>query len=180
MPLTEPLFFDTDCLSAFLWVRNESLLSELYPGRVIIPEPVYIELSRPNIKHLKTRVDSLISSKLAEVRKIDIGSDEFLTYYRLTEEPAENHKIIGHGEAAAISLAVHYGGIVASNNLRDIQTYIMEFGLDHTTTADILVDAYKRKFITKLEGDTIWAEMMRKRRRLGADSFSSYLEMKNL
>ena len=29
MSLTEPLFFDTDCLSAFLWVNNQSLLPRI-------------------------------------------------------------------------------------------------------------------------------------------------------
>lgn len=42
--LTEPLFFDTDCLSAFLWINNQSLLAQLYPARVIIPAQVYAEL----------------------------------------------------------------------------------------------------------------------------------------
>lgn len=41
MLLTEALFFDTDCLSAFLWVGNESLLPQLYPGKIVIPKPVY-------------------------------------------------------------------------------------------------------------------------------------------
>lgn len=30
--LTDTYYFDTDCLSAFLWVRNESILAQLYPG----------------------------------------------------------------------------------------------------------------------------------------------------
>lgn len=31
--MTETVYFDTDCLSAFLWVNNQSLLAQLYPGR---------------------------------------------------------------------------------------------------------------------------------------------------
>ena len=42
---TNKIFFDTDCLSAFLWVNNESLLPILYPGKIVIPEQVYVELS---------------------------------------------------------------------------------------------------------------------------------------
>ena len=42
--MTEPLFFDTDCISAFLWVNNESILSKLFPGRIVIPKEVYDEL----------------------------------------------------------------------------------------------------------------------------------------
>lgn len=67
LSLTDSLFFDTDCLSAFLWVRNESLLPQLYPGKIIIPRPVYTELCRPNISHLKDRVDMLLVQNLVSI-----------------------------------------------------------------------------------------------------------------
>lgn len=47
--LIKDIFIDTDCISAFLWVGNESLLSQLYPGRVIMPKPVYDEIDRPTL-----------------------------------------------------------------------------------------------------------------------------------
>ena len=103
---------------------------------------------------------------LVTIQNLDIDSEEYGTYYQLTEAPAKGHKVIGKGEAASISLAKKYGGIVASNNLRDIQTYISEFGLKHTTTGDILVDAYNKGLITENEGNAIWANMLAKRRRL--------------
>ena len=76
-------------------------------------------------------------------------------------------------------MAKHYGGIVASNNFRDIQVYITEFGLKHTTTGAILIDAYTRKIITEAEGNRIWAQMIAKRRKLGAASFTDYLKLKD-
>ena len=51
--MTEPLFFDTDCISAFLWVNNESILSKLFPGRIVIPKEVYDELSHPGVNRVK-------------------------------------------------------------------------------------------------------------------------------
>lgn len=170
------LFFDTDCLSSFLWVGIEGILPRLYPGKIVIPKPVYIELSRPSISHLKTRIDALVTSHLAEIQDIVVGSEEYLTYYQLTACPSPGHKMIGSGEAASIALAKCYDGIVASNNLRDISTYITEFSLKHTTTADILVDAYHQKLITEDEGNTIWSNMLAKRRRLGANSLTDYLK----
>ena len=116
--------------------------------------------------------------KLVSIQEIDIDSKEYSTYYQLTESPAKGHKVIGNGEAASISLAKKHGGIVASNNLRDIQTYISEFRLKHTTTSDILVDAYDRGLITENEGNIIWSNMLAKCRRLGASSFTEYLKMK--
>ena len=43
------------------------------------------------------------------------------------------------------------------------------------TTGDILVEAFKAKLITEQEGNNIWNNMIKKRRKLGADSFSDYL-----
>lgn len=42
--MTDELFFDTDCLSAFLWINDTNILHELYGGRIVLPEPVYQEL----------------------------------------------------------------------------------------------------------------------------------------
>ena len=47
--------------------------------------------------------------------------------------------------------------------------------MEYTTTADILVDAYKRGIIDENQGNAIWINMLRKRRKLGAASFSDYL-----
>lgn len=179
MLLTESFFFDTDCLSAFLWVGEESILPQLYPGKIVIPKPVYTEIDRPSISHLKARVDALDAANLVTIQEIVVGSDEYETYYQLTEEPTRGHKAIGSGEAASLALAKHYGGIVASNNLRDISTYITEFALKYTTTADILVDTYERGFITESQGNTIWSNMLSKRRRIGGASFSDYLMTKH-
>lgn len=176
MLLTKPLFFDTDCLCAFLWVGNESLLPRLYPGRIVIPRPVYTELCNPRTPHLKRRIDGLVSQGLVSMMGIAIDSEEYQTYYRLTEAPGEGHALIGKGEAAAISLAKRYGGVVASNNLRDINPYIEEFSLEYATTGDILVDAYHRGLFSEGEGNAVWRQMLEKRRRLGTGSFTEYLE----
>ena len=56
--MTDSLYFDTDCLSAFLWVKAENILKTLYSGKIKIPQQVYNELSNPAINHLKMRLDS--------------------------------------------------------------------------------------------------------------------------
>jgi hypothetical protein len=43
------LFFDTDCISSFLWVREENILFKLYPERIVLPKDVVSELSNPSI-----------------------------------------------------------------------------------------------------------------------------------
>lgn len=68
--MTDELFFDTDCLSAFLWINNTNILQTLYSGRIVLPEPVYQELSNPSIPHIKQRADKLISTNVASVQQI--------------------------------------------------------------------------------------------------------------
>lgn len=173
--MTKLLFFDTDCLCAFLWVEQENLLPQLYPGRMIIPRPVYTELCNPRIPHLKSCADMLLTQKLASIQEISIDSKEYQTYFQLTEVPEKGHALIGNGEAASIALAKQYNGIVASNNLKDISSYIKEFHLNHFTTGSILADALHHGLITEDSGNVIWAQMLARRRRLGAASFTDYL-----
>ncbi|MHA6482755.1 hypothetical protein ACX1C1_12715 [Paenibacillus sp. strain BS8-2] len=175
--MTDSLFFDSDCISAFLWVNEQNLLTLLYPGMIVIPKPAYDELSYPTTPHLKQRIDSLIKDKQASLADIIVGSETHTLYQKLTTYQNEGQKIIGPGEAASIALAKTSNGIVASNNLKDISSYISEFGLRHITTGEILVEALRKGFITEDEGNTIWASMLKKRRKLGAPSFSDYIRL---
>lgn len=177
--LTKDMFIDTDCISAFLWVGNESLLAQLYPGRVVMPKPVYDEIDKPNLSWMKDKIDSMIKAGTLTVVELTAGTEEFELYYKMTENPEEGQKIIGEGEASSLALAKSKNGIVASNNFKDIMSYINEYSLEYTTTADILVDAYKRGIIDENQGNAIWAKMLRKRRKLGATSFSDYLATKH-
>lgn len=176
--MTEPLFFDTDCISAFLWVDNESILSMLFPGRIVIPKEVYDELSHPGVnrvKGLKAQVDSMLQIGDATIETITVCTDSYDLYRKLTSCPDAGHKIIGRGEAASIALAKEKHGIVASNNLRDVSAYITEYGLPHLTTGDIMKMALDAGYINEAQGNSIWANMIARKRKLGYLSFSDYL-----
>ena len=54
--------------------------------------------------------------------------------------------------------------------------YVDEYNLKHVTTADILVEAFSRKLITEEQGNEIWSEMLKKRRKIGGNSFTEYLQ----
>lgn len=84
-------------------------------------------------------------------------------------------KSIGRGEAGGIALAKTYDGILASNNYKDIAPYIEKYNLKHTDTGQILREALDTRLITESEGNNIWAQMLAKRRKLPANSFSEYL-----
>ena len=174
--LTEQLFFDTDCLSAFLWVDNQSLLAQLYPGKIVIPSHVYNELSCPNTPHLKARIDSMIANKEVTVESFDVGSKMYELYLKMTLNPDVGHRVIGSGEAAGIVMAKEKDGILASNNLRDIKQYVDEFKLKHITTGDIIKEAYEKKLIFETQANQLWQDMLNKRRKLGYSSFSEFLK----
>ncbi len=174
--MTSRLFFDTDCISSFLWVNKESIILKLYPGRIVLPQEVFRELSNPVIPHIKRKVSSLISNGDITTQKIYIDTDEFTLYYQMAIAPPKGEIIIGKGEAAAISLAKVYNGIVASNNLKDISRYVKKFNLNHVTTGDILVTALEKGFIDESLGNKIWKDMLAKKRRLPVALFSDYLK----
>ncbi len=134
--MIKSLFFDTDCISAFLWVKEEGLLYTLYQGRIVLPKPVYNEISK--LEHLKAQIDSMHAHNHLSIEEILVDSAEFEIYSSLALKPNSGQIIIGKGEAASIAFAKVRSGIVASNNLKDISNYIQDFNLDHVTTGDIL------------------------------------------
>lgn len=138
----------------------------------------YDEMSNPRVSWMKDRIDLLIKSGVARICDIDLESYEYDLYLKLTEL-GDNRKVIGKGEAACISLAKKYNAIIASNNLKDVSYYIEKFSLRHITTGDILLEAYNEEIITEDEGNIIWAKMIAKRRKLGANTFSEYLKEKD-
>jgi predicted nucleic acid-binding protein len=172
--MTDDLFFDTDCLSAFLWINNTNILQSLYGGKIVLPEPVYQELSNPIIPHIKKRTDVLISNNVAKIQNLDVGTEEYKLYETLIKGE-KGMKQIGRGEASGIALAKKYNGILASNNYKDISPYIEKYKLKHTDTGHILVEALDKKLITEADGNTIWKQMLDKNRKLPDVTFSDYL-----
>lgn len=173
--MTDQLFFDTDCISSFLWVKQENLIFQLYPGRIVLPQEVFTELSNPSIPHIKSKIASLYSTGDISTMKIMTNTEEYNLYHELAIAPQKGQKVIGRGEAAAIALAKVYNGIIASNNLKDISQYISFYKLDHVTTCDILVEALKKGLINENIGNQIWSNMLQKRRSLPALTFIDYL-----
>ncbi len=142
----------------------------------MIPEEVYTELSIPSIPHLKNRIDVMIANGDAQIATIQSNSEEYRLYRKLISNPDPGHVIIGKGEAAAITLVKERGGILASNNLKDIRTYVDEFNLDHMTTGEILKEALYKGLITEEEGNNLWRNMLNKKRKLGYASFTDFLK----
>ncbi len=168
-------YFDTDCLSAFLWSNALDILERLYGGSMIIPDQVYQELSNPRVPHLKKRTDAMIEKQSVALKTMETGTEEYQLYRRLIKGNTSN-KAIGKGEAAAIVLAYTYKGVLASNNYRDIAFYIETYQLPHIDTGTILVEALHKKIITEPDGNAIWQRMLDRNRKLPAENFFEYLK----
>ena len=175
--MIDKLFFDTDCISAFLWVKEENILFKLYPGKIILPKPVFNELNNPSIPHIKRKVNELCLNGDVSTKGILLDTQEYKLYCELAISPPKGEKIIGKGEAAAIALAKTYNGVIASNNLKDISKYIDKYKLEYITSGDILVDALSKGYIDEVKGNEIWKNMIGKRRMLPNDTFTDYLNM---
>ena len=173
--MTNDLFFDTDCLSAFLWINDTNLLEQLYGGKIVIPGPVYQELSNPSVPHIKKRADALLSKDVASIKQIDTDKDEY-GLYRALVKGSKTEKAIGKGEAAGIALAKTYKGILASNNWKDVALYIKKYKLKHIDTAQILMEGLEKSLITEEQGNTVWEQMLNKNRLLPEKTFSNYLK----
>ena len=103
--MIEKIFFDTDCISSFLWVERTDIILELYDQRIILPEQVVDELSNPRVSHLSSKVEQLLSQNEIEMAEIIVGTEESRLYYMLTRNPKSGQKPIGKGEASAIALS---------------------------------------------------------------------------
>ena len=176
--MTDRLFFDTDCFSSFLWVHGESVLLELFRDRIILPQQVLEELCNPSIPHIRDKVISLMHKGDIATQQILTNTEEYELYYKMAISPPKGELRIGRGEAAALALAKAHAGIIASNNMRDIDKYIKRFQLKHITTGEILVSALEAGLINEENGNQIWSKMISKRRLLPASSFSDYLKIR--
>lgn len=176
MFLTDRLFFDTDCLSSFLWTDQGCLLTQMYPKRIIVPEMVYVELQRVHQPKFIKRLDALLDSGDARRMDVDFGTATYSLFRKMTSCTDVCRPMIDRGEASAIALAKEHSGIVASNNFRDIRRYIHDLKLDYRSTGDILEEAYNDGLLSMEEAEDIWKTMLSEDCWIGADSFREYLE----
>lgn len=169
------IFFDSDCISSFLWIRRADLFLRLNLGELILPQEVFLELSNPSIPHIGKQMKELINGGQMKTIGIMTGTKEATLFYEMTGTPAGGFRPIGRGEAAALALAKVYNGTIASNNLRDVSAYSKRYQIRHITTGYILAQALEKGLIDEKEGNQIWSNMLSRRRRLRTKTFTAYL-----
>ncbi|OZS77420.1 hypothetical protein CF394_11405 [Tetzosporium hominis] len=162
------IIWDTDALSAFLWINKLEILVKKYSDfENIVLEAVLDELQNPKVPHLYERF--LVHEKSFVFTDLDITNLEQITYFEnLTE-------VMGVGEAACITYAKFYSGqYIGSNNLSDIASICEEENIVIKTTGIILCELVDDSELTLAEAEQIWTTMKSKRRKLPDCSFHDY------
>ena len=174
--LNKPVFYDTDCLECFLFVDAGHILEELF-SKIIIPEQVYSEIMAENTPAIVKKNFKNLKNRFVEIKEISILSQEYTTYNLIKKGLwSKTGKICGSGESAAITLAHLNNGLVASNNLSDVEEYIESLDIELITSSMILSKAVERDIISKENADDLWKGMINKGIKLPKESFSDYFD----
>ena len=172
--LNPPIVFDNDCLSCFLWTRQVDLLLQVMAGKpIVVPDQVVTELAHLNATRFswvyqlldhEIKVNNIITLALPAA---DPAAVEFAA---LTD--IRGSRPMGSGEAAVLATVKFNGGTVASNNLADVYDYCTNHVLELISTDDILCLSVQGHLITNSQADTLWNEMLKRKRRLPIYGFA--------
>lgn len=174
--LNKPVFYDTDCLECFLFVDAGHILEELF-SKIIIPEQVYSEIMAENTPAIVKKNFKNLKNRFVEIKEISFLSQEYTTYNLIKKGLwSKTGKICGSGESAAITLAHLNNGLVASNNLSDVEEYIESLDIELITSSMILSKAVERDIISKENANDLWKGMINKGIKLPKESFSDYFD----
>ena len=176
MTLNKPVFYDTDCLECFLFVDAGYILEELFT-KIVIPEQVYMELMDNNTPPIVKTNFNKLKDGFVETREIPFMSQEY-TNYKLIKKGfwSQTGKCCGDGESAAMALAHLNNGIVASNNLSDVEEYIDSLGIELITSSMILSKAVEKDIIGENTANGLWKGMVKEGIDLPKNSFTEYYD----
>ena len=169
------IYFDTDCISSFLWTDTTYILANLYGNKIVVPTLVLEELKK--VEHLYKKLDKMINVGVVKTQSFSFNSEEF-EIYTLLKVGDKVHPKIGNGEASVISLAKCNEATMASNNLKDISYYIKYYQLNNLTTADILNEALQKGIIDDEEVEEIWQKMRKRRQKMPENTFIEWMNSK--
>lgn len=172
------IFIDTDFLSCFLSTDELKLVLQLYPDyRILVPEHVCEEFRvylRSHVEVSKRWNLHLGNDELSKAEPIYAGTEEHGLYMRLTTLGLFGFKPIGSGEAEAITLAHLRGGVLASNNLRDVSPYVSYYRLEHITTSEIIYNSWQKGFLSDDRAKEIWIALVELERKMPYNTFDEY------
>ena len=174
MAVDKPVFYDTDCLECFLFVDAGHILEKLF-SNIIIPEQVYNELMDVNTPSVVKTNYNKLKRGFVEINHIEFASQEYVTYKSIEKGFwSKTGKVCGSGESAAMALAHLNNGIVASNNLSDVDEYIESLNFALITSSMILSIAFEKDIIGEDDANDLWKKILKKGIELPRANFSKY------
>ena len=176
MALNKPVFYDTDCLECFLFVDAGHILEKLFT-KILIPEQVYMELMDNNTPPIVKTNFNKLKDGFVEIKEIHFMSQEYTTFNLIKKGFwSQTGKCCGDGESAAMALAHLNNGIVASNNLSDVDEYIDSLDIELITSSMILSKAFEKDIVSENTANELWKGMINKDIDLPKNSFKEYYE----
>lgn len=172
------IFFDSDFLITFLFPDTNyfNIVKEVCNDYTFyIPQVVYSEISRYAGKRqvVRSRIDDLI--KKGELYKTAVeASDPAASLMALYTQRRPGKKRIGRGEAGVIALCVTRKGVIASNNITDIDVYAKDNNLKYITTSKVIKRAVEIKVITFEQAEKIWVDFIAYNRNMPSPTFIEY------
>ena len=167
------IVWDSDALSAFLWINKINLLFDYYNDS----EHIILEAVEEEIKKVKHLHDRLIAfEEVYNLEDLNVFNIEEMTYFNDLLER------MGMGEAACIAYAkFHNCNYVGSNNLSDIKKECKKQSIEIKTTTIILCELVDSSNLTLDEAEELWTRMKSKRMILPLTTFKDqYDQYKNV
>lgn len=169
--MDKKIIMDTDILSSFTSVGKLDELIRLFQDRVLVPDVVLDELANLKnnykLKYIYEEVLKNIEAGKLEIFEIIVGTKEFEAFLELTNLDSMK---LGDGEAACLAIALTNDRIISSSNLKDVGFFVDNRLVENIPTTEIL-----KRFHTEMgypieEVDKIKDLMVKKGRKLPAQS----------
>lgn len=152
------------------------ILEKLF-SKIIIPEQVYSELMDNKTPPIVKTNFKKLKDGFVETKEIKIMSQEYTTFNLIKKGFwSQTGKCCGDDESAAMALAYLSNGIVASNNLSDIEEYIESLDIELITSSMILSKAFENDIVCEDTANELWKEMVKKGIDLPKNSFKEYYD----
>ena len=173
----KPIFYDSDVLICFLAINQSDILKNLF-SKVIVPEPVYIELINITVyQNIKQNLNFLMQENFVEIAEVDFASPEGNVYNMIRRGFWSGGNWIGRGESASMALAIENKGIVASNNLSDVQEICDDYEIPVITASIILAFCFELNLMDEEEVESIWQKILTKTKQImPTETFGKYYD----
>jgi hypothetical protein len=166
------ILLDSDVVIHFIKGGKQLLLPQVFPGRFVMLDKVYKELTGRNSKDIP--INNFLDWCKIPVIPMPTDRTILMEYAKLKAE------LVGEGEAACMAVARFKKEYIASSNLSDIYDYCQEHGIVFYTTMDLLLELYNSRKISEADCDLFIYDVKSKGSKLikGIDKIEDYKKKK--